>query len=120
MQKTLVSYLKLTMSDALKPLFGGLPDGFDRLARRAEAAATLTEQVRAALPEALRAHVIGANGRGKELVVIVDSAAWAARVRYAVRRLREALATSDAAGFEKLRVRVGAPVPSSGRGGGDV
>jgi hypothetical protein len=34
--------------------------------------------------------------------------------------LRDALATSDAAGFEKLRVRVGAPVPSSGRGGGDV
>ena len=56
------------MSDALKPLFGGLPDAFDRLARRAEAAATLTEQVRAALPEALRAHVIGANARGKELV----------------------------------------------------
>ncbi len=108
------------MGDALKPLFAGLPAGVERLARRAEATATLTDQVRAALPEALRAHVIGANGRGRELVVIVDSAAWAARVRYATRRLRDALATSDAAGFEKLRVRVGAPVPSSGGGGGDV
>jgi hypothetical protein len=100
------------MSDPLKPLFGGLPDGVDRLARRAQAAATLTDQVRAALPEVLRTHVIGANARGTELVVIVDSAAWAARVRYAARRLREALAAADAAGFEKLRVRVGAPVPS--------
>jgi hypothetical protein len=122
------------MSDALKPLFGDLTDGIDRLARRAKAAATLTEQVRAALPEPLRAHVVsanerrvaGANGRGgsergsnerggdetgaRELVVIVDSAAWAARVRYASRRLREALASNGAGRFDKLRVRVRAPL----------
>jgi hypothetical protein len=99
------------MSDALKPLLGNLTDGIDRLARRAKAAATLTDHVRAALPEPLRAHVIGANERGgNELVVIVDSAAWAARVRYASRGLREALASSKAGRFAKLRVRVRAPL----------
>ena len=107
------------MTDAFKPLLGDLTARLDGLARRAKAAATLTEQVRAALPELLRPHVIGANERSmavsggrsaKELVVIVDSAAWAARVRYASRRLREALASNDAGRFEKLRVRVRAPL----------
>jgi hypothetical protein len=123
------------MTKALKPLFSDLTHGIDRLERRAKAAATLTEQVRAALPELLRPHVVGANARsaaprvqgrapddaragpaaadtamGTELVVIVDSAAWAARVRYASRRLRETLAASRAGRFAKLRVRVRAPL----------
>ena len=99
------------MSDALKPLFGDVDAGLERLARRAKAAATLTEHVRAALPEPLRAHVIGASERnGNELVVIVDSAAWAARVRYASHGLREALAAGKAGRFAKLRVRVRAPL----------
>ncbi len=97
------------MGDALKPLFAGLPDGVERLARRAQAAATLTEQVRAALPEVLRTHVIGANGRGRELVVIVDSAAWSARVRYAGRGLNTSLVQTGELAFDRLRVRVGAP-----------
>jgi hypothetical protein len=99
------------MGDALQPLFADLPDAVDRLARRAEAAVSLAEQVRRALPEALRPHVIAANRRDTaELVVIVDSAAWAARVRYATRELQAALASAPETTFEKLRVRVGAPL----------
>ena len=98
------------MGDLFQPLFAELPDAVDRLARRAEAAVSLAEQVRAALPEPLRPHVIAANRREKELVVIVDSAAWAARVRYATRRLQTALAQTPDAAFDKLRVRVGAPI----------
>src|SRR5262245_52021062 len=98
------------MGDVLQPIFADLPAAVDRLARRAEAAVSLAEQVPAALPESLRAHVIAANHRGVELVVIVDSAAWAARVRYATRRLQAALAGSPETAFDKLRVRVGAPI----------
>jgi hypothetical protein len=98
------------MGDVLQPLLADLPAAVDKLARRAEAAVSLAEHVRAALPEALRPHVIAANRRGAELVVIVDSAAWAARVRYATRRLQTALAPAPETTFEKLRVRVGAPI----------
>ena len=95
------------MTDRLKPLFSGLDTGLDKLARRATAAVSLTGRVQELLPEALRPHVVAAVRRGDDLVVIVDSAAWSARVRYAGPRLREQL---QAAGEEvkgKVRVRVG-------------
>ncbi len=95
------------MTDRLKPLFSGLDGGLESLARRAAAAATLTERVRSALPSPLGEHVRSAARRGDDLVVIVDSAAWTAQVRYAGRRLREQLAGAGEPVTGKLRVRVG-------------
>jgi len=95
------------MSDPLKPLFSGLPPGLARLTEQAAAAASLTEKVRASLPDALRPHVVAAARRDEDLVVIVDSAAWSARVRYAGRRLVERLAQEGEAVTGKVRVRVG-------------
>jgi len=102
----------LTMSDPLKPFSSTLPDSVERLARRARAAETLAAKVRGALPELLRPHVIGAARRGEDLVVIVDSAAWSARVRYAGRWLNESLVKSGEPAFDRLTVRVRAPVAS--------
>jgi len=99
----------LKMSDPLKPFSSGLPDSVERLARRASAVETLAEKVRSALPEPLRPHVIGAVWRGEDLVVIVDSAAWSARVRYAGRGLNVSLVQAGERAFDRLRVRVGAP-----------
>jgi hypothetical protein len=42
------------------------------------------EAVRAILPEALRMHVRQAVDKGDELVILADSAAWAARLRLAL------------------------------------
>lgn len=98
------------MSDHLKPLFGELTGPLARLARDAAASRTLTEQVRAVLPENLRPHVLSAVRRDADLVVIVDSAAWSARVRYASRALSDALEAAGGAPLGKLRVKV--------RGGG--
>ena len=95
------------MSDPLKPLFSGLDPGIARLAERAAAAATLTARVRQSLPEALRPHVLSAARRGDDLVVIVSSAAWSARVRYAAAQLKEQLAAAGEAVTGKVRVRVG-------------
>jgi hypothetical protein len=39
------------------------------------------------LPEALRGHVVGVAERADELVILADSAAWAARLRLAVAEL---------------------------------
>jgi hypothetical protein len=97
----------LTMSDPLKPLFDGALPVVERLARQAAAAATLGDKVRRMLPEPLRPHVVSANRRGDDLVVIVDSAAWSARVRYAGPGLREQLAAAGEPVAGKVRVRVG-------------
>jgi hypothetical protein len=98
------------MTDPLKPLFGELTGPLARLERDAAASRTLTEQVRAVLPENLRPHVLSAVRRDADLVVIVDSAAWTARVRYAGRALGDAIAAAGGAPMGKLRVKV--------RGGG--
>ena len=47
--------------------------------------------------------------RGDDLVVIVDSAAWTARVRYAGPRLREQLQGLGEPVAGKVRVKVGSP-----------
>jgi hypothetical protein len=94
------------MSDPLKPLATGLGGAFEQLARRAEATATLATRVGLSLPEELRAHVVGAARRGDDLVVLVDSAAWSARVRYAGAALRERLEALGEPVAGKVRVRV--------------
>lgn len=95
------------MNDPLKPLLAGLTPALEQLARRAAATQGLTTLVRQALAEPLRPHVVSAVRRGDDLVVIVDSAAWSARVRYAGPGLKEQLATAGETVAGKVRVRVG-------------
>jgi hypothetical protein len=109
--KFLDSFVKvvLIMSGTLKSFFATPTPGLDRLARQAEAADSLTRLVRNQLPEPLRSHVVSASRREADLVVIVDSAAWSARVRYAGRALKQQLAEAGVDPVAKLRVRVRAP-----------
>ena len=95
------------MSDPLKPLLAGLDPALAKLAQKAAAAASMTVTVRQALPEALRPHVVAAARRGDDLVIIVDSAAWSARVRYAGPKLKEQLAAAGEVVAGKVRVKVG-------------
>ena len=95
------------MPDPLKPLFSGLDPGIARLAEKAAAVASLTVKVQRSLPEALRPHVLSASRRDDDLVVIVDSAAWSARVRYAGQKLKEQLAAAGEVVAGKVRVKVG-------------
>lgn len=97
------------MSEPLKPLFSDLTGGLLKLAQGAAAAAEFGDVVRECLPELLRKHVVAAVRRGDDLVVIVDSAAWAARVRYAGPRLQEQLLVRGEPVKGKVRVRVGRP-----------
>ncbi len=97
------------MGGPLKPLFSGLDSGLRELAREAAAAGELAALVRASLPEALRPHVVTAARRGDDVVVIVDSAAWAVRVRYAGPQVRERIEAGGGTFAGRLRVRVGRP-----------
>jgi hypothetical protein len=96
--------------DPLKPLFSGLPGKFEELAAQAEAVASLTDAVSAALPEMLRPHVVSAFRREAVLVVVVDSAAWSDRVRYAGRKLKATLEAAGGAPVSRVRVVVRPPV----------
>jgi hypothetical protein len=94
------------MSDPLKPLFSTPLDGLDRLARKAAEAVGLADVVRRELPDSLGQHVVGAARRADDLVVMVDSAAWSARVRYAAPKLVQRLAELGEPVVGKVRVRV--------------
>ena len=94
------------MSNALKPLLGGLSPRLDDLARKAEVAQSLTDKVRAELADALRPHLVSAARRGDDLVVIMDSAAWTPRVRYAARSLKARLEQAGEPAIGKVRVKV--------------
>ena len=106
------------MSDPLKPLFSGLGRAFAELARKAAATTALTTAVQQSLPELLRPHIVSAVRRGDDLVVIVDSAAWSARVRYAGPQLCERLRALGEPVAGKVRVKVG-KVAARGSGIGD-
>jgi len=94
------------MTDPLKPLFSTPLVGLERLARRAAEAAGIADLVRRELPEPLGDHVVGAARRGDDLVVLMDSAAWSARVRYAAPKLTVRLAELGQPVTGKVRVRV--------------
>lgn len=94
------------MAPPLKPLFGGSNVGLEQLARRAAAADSLTVMVQRELPGGLGAHVVSVARRDDDLVIIVDSAAWTARVRYAGPRMKERFAALGEPVTGKIRVRV--------------
>jgi hypothetical protein len=94
------------MSGSLKSLLEGLTPALDTLAKKAAAAQTLTEKVRRQLPEPLQSHLVAATRRGADLVVIMDSAAWTPRVRYAARTLKAGLESEGEPVIGKLQVKV--------------
>ena len=109
--KNSVTFVKglLIMSDPLKPLFGGPGGALEQLARRAAEVDALTALVRRSLPDPLGPHVTASTRRGEDLFITVDSAAWAARTRYAGATLLERMAAAGQPVTGKVRVRIGRP-----------
>jgi|GEM_PF-656267 hypothetical protein len=97
------------MGRDLKPLFADLHGSLLELSRDASKADAFASLVRQSLPEHLRSRVVTATRRGDDLVVVVESAAWAARVRYAGPELRRRLEAAAQPLTGKIRVRVGRP-----------
>ncbi len=74
------------------------------LGREAEQRRSTTERIRALLPPDEASHLVGASeGADGELVLVMDSAVWAARVRYRGAEL----------GAARLRVKVAPSAPGS-------
>lgn len=94
-----------SISDLLAKGSGGLT----KLREGATAAERTLAAVRAALAAELATRVTGATLERGRLVVLVESAGWATRVRYAAPALAPAVASALAAPVEKVTVRVRPP-----------
>ncbi|MGE0384840.1 MAG: DciA family protein [Gammaproteobacteria bacterium] len=82
------------------------------LVRRAEEAGGCTARIRALVEAQFRPHLVHAHVAAKQLVVVVDTAAWATRWRYqAPELLRCIRAGAGFAGVESIRVRVAVSDP---------
>jgi hypothetical protein len=83
---------------SLSELFGS--GNLGSLAAEARRRSALAARVRVELPEEEAAHLVSAGtGPDGELVLVMDSAVWAARVRFSAEKL----------GVKRLRVKVAPP-----------
>ena len=91
---------------SLSELIHGAAPRLQHLSNRAKTAIALKEHVRATLPQPLANHVTAAALRQQELTVWVDSAAFCARLRFEIPRIRDSLGQALGVPIERVRVRV--------------
>jgi hypothetical protein len=77
-----------------------------QLVQRAREAGELDARVRTLLPEGLGAHVTGAVQHEDTVVILVDSAAWASRIRFHAPELLERLGPRFDGAVTRVRVKV--------------
>jgi hypothetical protein len=77
-----------------------------RLVSRAQQAGELDARVRSLLPEDLGTHVTGAVLHDDTVVILVDSAAWASRIRFHAPELVQSLAPRYDGVVARVRVKV--------------
>jgi predicted nucleic acid-binding Zn ribbon protein len=88
----------------LSELLGQANPTLERLREGAKAAERTVDAVRQSLPAEVAEHVWGASTEDGTLTVLVDSAGWATRVRYAVPELKRGV--GDRLGERVLKVNV--------------
>ena len=81
-----------------------------RTVRRAREMESLRRALVSVLPVELDTHVVGLNVSGDTLVVLVDSAAWATRLRHLQDTCLSGLKSSLGLDLQRIRVLVRAPV----------
>jgi hypothetical protein len=91
----------------LKDLLAG--NDLSRLVERAREAGELDARVRALLPAEMGFHVTGAVLHDDTVVVLVDSAAWACRLRFHGPDLAKNLAPRYDGAVKRVRVKVRPP-----------
>ena len=77
-----------------------------QLVTRAREAGELDARVRALLPESLGEHVTGAVLHEDTVVILVDSAAWASRIRFMAPELVGQLSPRYDGVVQRVRVKV--------------
>lgn len=93
-------------TETVGDLIAGASPRLGELHARAKAFLALAARVRAILPPAEATHVTGIVQCDKSLVILVDSSAWCARLRYRANALRPRLAQVLGHEVQELRIRV--------------
>jgi predicted nucleic acid-binding Zn ribbon protein len=78
---------------------------FRELAARIPEQQSWSDWLRAVVPAELASHIVNVIPKGAELVILADSPAWCARLRYAAAALERQITERDAA-MRRIRVRV--------------
>ena len=91
---------------ALSELLGKGNPTLERLRQGAQAAESALAAAQQHLPADVAPHVWGASAAGGVLTLLVDSAGWATRVRYAVPDLKAGLGARLGEPVTKVMVRV--------------
>jgi hypothetical protein len=91
--------------DSVKDLLAGTQPALQRLSEQAARQALWRAWLDAHLPQEARAHVSGIVERRDTLVIFTASAAWSARVRFAVAEIEDTLKRAHPA-ILKVEVRV--------------
>ncbi len=92
----------------LSNILAGQGGDLSRLLQRAERIAGLTGSVRGVLPANIAAHVVSASMHDDRMIVIADSAVWAARIRYLDPALGERLEGLGISA-DRIQIKVRAP-----------
>jgi hypothetical protein len=97
---------------ALSELLAKANPTLERLREGAKAAERTLDAVQQSLPAEVAGHVWGASAEAGVLTLLVDSAGWATRVRYAVPELKQGVGDRLGTPVTKVNVRV-RPAPKS-------
>lgn len=105
---------KPSKPEKLQDLLGNRSGGLGKVLARAASLEALTDRVAARLPGPEAEHIVAVSADAERLVVTVDSAAWAARLRFMEKEIRAAI--GDCAPSGQLLIRVRAPIESQTSG----
>jgi hypothetical protein len=96
---------RVRSGDSVKDLLAGNYPALQRLSEQAARHELWRAWLDAHLPEEARVHVVGIVERHDTLVIFTPSAAWSARVRFAVAEIEAQLKRAHP-GIERIEVRV--------------
>jgi hypothetical protein len=94
-----------TRPDSVKDVLARLSPTLARVTDQAASQSSWRQWLQSHLPEDLTAHLSGVLERDGTLVLFAESAAWSARLRYAVQEIEPAL-RADHPQIAGIRVRV--------------
>ena len=98
----------------LSSLLDGSDSALARIIGKASEFHELTNRVREFLPTDVAPHLVATALNDDQLVLIADSAAWAARLRFLASDVLTQLERKEGLGAHSVKVRVGAPTRPAG------
>jgi len=91
---------------ALRDLLSNPASPLARVSGAVEQMAEMANSIRAALPNNLKPHLVSANVRDDRLILVADSAVWAARIRFYASDALNCMASIHTSPIQGVDIRV--------------